>query len=246
MPTVEEIAELVFREEYGRIVATMIRVLNDFDLAEEAVQDAFTVALHAWRRDGIPNNPAAWLVTAAKHRAIDGVRREHRRAEKYEALAEPERLVQEAFDMKDESDSTLEDDRLRLMFTCCHPALNMEAQVALTLRTLGGLTTPKSLGFIRPQKVSKIADVLHPVDQLRVKHRGYDISGPEADMNCVFPLQRLLEMEAEGKIGELAPTAYSFMGLISANTNALMEETAPEVARRLKQAGVDAAFITAT
>lgn len=85
-----------------------------------------------------------------------------------------------------------------------------------------------------------------PVDQLRVKHRGYDTSGPEADMNCVFPLQRLLEMESEGKIGELAPTAYSFMGLINANTNALMEETAPEVARRLKQAGVDAVFITAT
>ena len=85
-----------------------------------------------------------------------------------------------------------------------------------------------------------------PLDQLRVKHKGYDISGPEADMNCVFPLQRLLEMEAEGEIGELAPTAYSFMGLINANTNALMEETAPEVAQRLKQAGVDAVFITAT
>lgn len=85
-----------------------------------------------------------------------------------------------------------------------------------------------------------------PIDQLRVKHRGYDISGPEADMNCVFPLQRLLEMEAEGEIGEVAPTAYSFMGLINANTNALMEDTAPEVARRLKQAGVEAVFITAT
>jgi len=83
-------------------------------------------------------------------------------------------------------------------------------------------------------------------EHLLVKHRGYDISGPQEDINCVFPMQRLLEMEAEGVIGELAPTAYSFMGLINANTNALMEETAPEVARRLKQAGVDAVFITAT
>jgi D-proline reductase (dithiol) PrdB len=83
-------------------------------------------------------------------------------------------------------------------------------------------------------------------EHLQIKHRGYDISGPQEDINCVFPLQRLLEMEAEGLIGELSPTAYSFMGLINANTSALMEETAPEVARRLKQAGVDAAFITAT
>jgi D-proline reductase (dithiol) PrdB len=85
-----------------------------------------------------------------------------------------------------------------------------------------------------------------PIDQLRVKHRGYDISGPEVDMNCVFPLQRLLEMEAEGAIGEMASTAYSFMGLINANTNCLIEDSAPEVARRLKQAAVDAVFITAT
>ncbi len=85
-----------------------------------------------------------------------------------------------------------------------------------------------------------------PAEHLQVRHRGYDISGPQEDINCVFPLQRLLEMEAEGMIGELAPMAYSFMGLINANTNALMEETAPEVARRLKQDGVDAAFITAT
>jgi D-proline reductase (dithiol) PrdB len=84
------------------------------------------------------------------------------------------------------------------------------------------------------------------IDQLRVNHRGYDISGPEADMNCVFPLERLLEMETEGAIGELAPIAYSFMGLINANTNSLVEYTAPEVARRLKQAEVDAVFITAT
>ncbi len=85
-----------------------------------------------------------------------------------------------------------------------------------------------------------------PINQLRVKHRGYDIAGPEADINCVFPLQRLLEMEAEGAIGELASTAYSFMGLINANTNFLIEDSAPEVARRLRQADVDAVFITAT
>ena len=84
-----------------------------------------------------------------------------------------------------------------------------------------------------------------PIGDLRVKHRGYDIAGPEADMNCVFPLERLLEMESEGMIGELAPTGYSFMGLIN-NIPGLTEETAPEVARRLKQEGVKAALITAT
>lgn len=152
MTTVQETAEYVFREEHGRIIAMLIRWLNDFDLAEEAVQDAFTVALRTWQRDGIPNNPTAWLITAAKHKAIDRIRRERILAARYAALTEPERMVPEAFEMKDVPDSTLEDDRLRLIFTCCHPALNMDAQVALTLRTLGGLTTPEIAGaFLVPE-----------------------------------------------------------------------------------------------
>lgn len=152
MTSAGEIVEKVFREEYGRIVATLIRLFNDFDLAEDAIQDAFVEALRRWPRDGVPYSPVAWLLTAAKHKAIDRVRRRSLQDQKYLALGQREPLVQEAFDMKDEPDSSLQDDRLRLIFTCCHPALNIEAQVALTLRTLGGLSTPEIAGaFLLPE-----------------------------------------------------------------------------------------------
>jgi RNA polymerase sigma-70 factor (ECF subfamily) len=125
--------ERVFREESGRITATLIRVLRDFDLAEEAMQDAFIVALERWATDGVPDNPAAWITTAARRKAIDRLRRRRQRGEVggLEEIAVIEKRL----------DTAVEDDRLRLIFTCCHPALNPDAQVALTLRTLGGLTT---------------------------------------------------------------------------------------------------------
>jgi RNA polymerase sigma-70 factor, ECF subfamily len=131
--TADPVAE-AFREEFGRAVAILIRALGDFDLAEDAVQEAFAVAAERWPRDGVPANPGAWIVTTAKHRAIDRLRREQKRP----AL---ERLA--VLDPPEEEDdvTTIPDERLALVFTCCHPALAVDAQVALTLRMLGGLTT---------------------------------------------------------------------------------------------------------
>ena len=137
--------EAVFRREYGRCVATLIRFLGDIDAAEEAVQDAFSVALARWPSDGQPPNPGAWIVTTARNRAIDRLRRESVRDERqaqahhlYGAAAQDT-----AGDAAAQEDETVPDDRLRLIFTCCHPALNQPAQVALTLRLLGGLETPE-------------------------------------------------------------------------------------------------------
>jgi RNA polymerase sigma-70 factor (ECF subfamily) len=128
----------VFREEWGRAVAILIRVLGDFELAEDAVQDAFTAAVERWPREGEPRNPGAWIVTTAKNRAIDRIRRDRTLARKTELLQRLAELPEEEDDV-----STIPDERLALVFTCCHPALATEAQVALTLREVGGLTTPE-------------------------------------------------------------------------------------------------------
>ncbi len=127
----------VFRDQWGRVIAILIGFLGDFDLAEEAAQEAFAVAAERWRRDGVPGNPGAWLVTTARNRAIDRIRRDRTFAEKTRLLAER----QPATEDMPMDDATIPDERLELIFTCCHPALAIEAQVALTLRTLGGLST---------------------------------------------------------------------------------------------------------
>ena len=127
--------EEIFRAEYGRILATLIRLLGDFDVAEEALQEAFAVAVEQWPVAGTPTNPASWLVSTARHKAIDRIRRRARLAQKQEEIARHFELSAE------EEDAPMPEDRLRLIFTCCHPALAIEAQVALTLRTLGGLST---------------------------------------------------------------------------------------------------------
>jgi RNA polymerase sigma-70 factor, ECF subfamily len=135
---VEAAVTQAFRDEWGRIVATLIRVTGNWDLAEECAQDAFAAALQRWPRDGIPRRPGAWLTTTARNRATDRLRRDAVGAAKMREVAavsyppEPE---------AGPGDRAVPDDRLRLMFTCCHPALALEAQVALTLRTLAGLTT---------------------------------------------------------------------------------------------------------
>ncbi len=126
--------EDIFRTEYGRILATLIRLLGDFDVAEESLQEAFAAALEQWPMSGTPGNPAAWLVSTARHKAIDRLRRRARLAQKQEEIAH--HLVLSA-----EEETPVPEDRLCLIFTCCHPALATEAQVALTLRTLGGLST---------------------------------------------------------------------------------------------------------
>ena len=145
----------MFREEQGRAVATLIRVTGDFDLAEEAVQDAFISALETWPQRGVPDNPGAWITTTARNRAIDRLRRRKRLVEKTEELGREAGVESEleAIDPGPSEDAMpIADDRLRLIFTCCHPALAMDARVALTLRTLGGLTTPEiARAFLVPE-----------------------------------------------------------------------------------------------
>jgi RNA polymerase sigma-70 factor (ECF subfamily) len=144
--------ERVFREEYGRIVAALIRTCRDFDLAEEALQDAFAVAIDRWPRDGLPGNPAAWITTTARRKAIDRLRRDRSFAEKRAQLEADAAIAAIAAEPEPDEMTELEDDRLRLIFTCCHPALAREAQVALTLRTLGGLSTAEiARAFLVPE-----------------------------------------------------------------------------------------------
>ena len=127
--------EQVFRDEWGRVIAALVGFLGDFDLAEESAQEAFTVAAERWPRDGTPANPGAWLVTTARNRAIDRIRRDR-------TLSAKLRLLDRQEAVEDEMDgTTFRDERLELIFTCCHPALALDAQVALTLRALGGLST---------------------------------------------------------------------------------------------------------
>jgi RNA polymerase sigma-70 factor, ECF subfamily len=131
-----------FRDERAIVLATLIRQAGDFQLAEDAVQDAFEAAVTAWRRDGVPANPGAWITTAARRRAIDRLRRNRSVADRAERLAELRHVdTQHEEEPTMDDESTIVDDRLRLIFTCCHPALEIPARVALTLRALGGMTT---------------------------------------------------------------------------------------------------------
>ena len=135
-PSIDESGvERVFREHHGRAVAVLVRMLGDIDLAEECVQDAFVEATRRWPSAGPPPSPAGWIITTARNRAIDRLRREAQRPERHAEAAELLRGDDSEFE------ATMGDDQLRLIFTCCHPALNAGAQVALTLRLLGGLTT---------------------------------------------------------------------------------------------------------
>ncbi|HKU76463.1 MAG TPA: RNA polymerase sigma factor [Pyrinomonadaceae bacterium] len=145
--------EQVFREEYGRIIATLIRISGSFDLAEEALQEAFIVAVSKWELEGPPDNPGAWLTTVAHRKLLDALRRDKTRTDKQVELTyETNRLQPYAEPKLFEDVVEYPDDRLRLIFTCCHPSLTREAQVALTLRTLGGLTTTEiAHAFLVPE-----------------------------------------------------------------------------------------------
>src|SRR5271165_5157539 len=144
-------ADGIFRRESGKIIAGLIRVSGSFDLAEEAMQDAFAAALTHWI-SGIPENPAAWITTTARRKLIDYARRERTRRDKQDQILYETETATGGADPIGDSEMDFPDDRLRLIFTCCHPALNVEAQVALTLRTLGGLTTPEiARAFLLPE-----------------------------------------------------------------------------------------------
>ena len=139
LPNPNVAVDAVYRSDWGRIVATLIRQFGDFELAEDAAQEAFTAAVDQWRTDGVPESPRAWIIQTAKHKAIDRLRRQTRLKEKLEA--DPDFASEPIVEAPTLDFGEIPDDRLRLIFTCCHPALSLEAQVALTLRTLGGLQT---------------------------------------------------------------------------------------------------------
>jgi RNA polymerase sigma-70 factor, ECF subfamily len=145
---VDAAVSAAFQQEWGRIVATLIRMTGDWDLAEECAQDAFTTALARWPADGVPDRPGAWLTTTARNRALDKLRRSKNEAAKLKEAA----MLSEPPEPADTGGSGVTDDRLRLIFTCCHPALSLEARVALTLRTLAGLTTAEiARAFLVPE-----------------------------------------------------------------------------------------------
>jgi RNA polymerase sigma-70 factor, ECF subfamily len=148
VPEVEAAVTAAFQQEWGKVVATLIRMTGDWDLAEECAQDAFAAALARWPADGIPDRPGAWLTTTARNRALDRLRRSKNEAAKLREAA----MLAEPAHPPPADDSGVADDRLRLIFTCCHPALSLEARVALTLRTLAGLTTAEiARAFLVPE-----------------------------------------------------------------------------------------------
>lgn len=173
MSAASEALAAVFRNEHGRIVATLIRSCGDFDLAEDALQDAVATAADRWEREGVPDNPGAWLTTVARRKAIDRIRRDQRFAAKLDALGS---LLgdREGLEPEPRDDSPVADDRLRLIFTCCHPALAPEAQVALTLRTLSGLTTPEiARAFLAPEPTvaQRIVRAKRKIGDARIPYR---------------------------------------------------------------------------
>jgi RNA polymerase sigma-70 factor (ECF subfamily) len=180
---VSDTLEAVFRREAGRCTATLIRVLGDIDLAEDAVAEAFTVAATVWPRDGVPPNPGGWITTTARNRAIDRLRREATRTDRSVAA---QRMQQVAMDPDDNPEldaldafvDVVADDQLRLMFLCCHPALSTDAQVALTLRLLGGLDTPEiARAFVVPE-ATMAQRIVRAKRKLRDNHVPYRVPRP--------------------------------------------------------------------
>src|SRR5256885_2578461 len=182
----------VYRRDWGRIVATLIGTFGDFDLAEEAAQEAFAAALNQWRTDGIPDSPAAWIIQTARHKAIDRLRRRTRFQEKIESYAYELPTTTEQPEIEA---GEIRDDRLRLIFTCCHPALAEEAQVALTLRTLCGLETDEiARAFLVPSTTmaQRLVRAKRKIRDARIPYRVPDTTEMPARIDAALKVVYLV------------------------------------------------------
>ena len=221
----------MFREVYGQAVATLVRVFGDITLAEDAVQDAFVVATHRWPREGIPPNPAGWIITSARNRAIDQLRRSARGQELVRKAADVSGTESHRLGDAHDMEGPVEDDRLRLIFTCCHPALRTEHQVALTLRLLGGLSVAEiARGFLVTETAMarRLGRAKYKIKATNIPYRVPARTDLAGRLRPVLSVVYLIYNAGTGDLVERAPLREEAIRLGRALTALMTDE--PEVA----------------